>query len=432
MLLKTKTHIVMLHKEKNIIIRGEWLTDVHMDHFNHLLKNCSDYRPVETWRIQCLDTIQPVPKDKKHIQILHSSSSLYDGHWVCSYYNTKNIFIYDSLNTKKLHKHHEEFLKRLFPTYDFEKYSVKFPTVQHQSNGNDCGVYAIAFAISLLFNIKPEKVKYNHSLMRSHLIKILESNVIEHFPQDPQYTFQEVLPLAVIKAREVEAIRLRTIRTSQKVHIKNNNDCKINSNKNVCNEINSITINEQIYRTQNLKNKYVQKCFLSGDNDELEKNININKRKYDLENQCINKRLRYMQVLEDNLDKQNLESNHIRQYDLYKQNIVEKRAKQRNRYKQNLEEKRAKKRDRYKWNLEDKRAEQRNRYKQNLEDKRAKQRIRYKQNSEDKCVKERYRYKADLENKRIQKRIRYSKDFQRERDRQIKLNPDRKWLYNII
>jgi len=182
-----------------------------MEHFNNLLRNCSDYRPVETWRIQCPDTIQCVPEHIKHIQILHSSSGLHDGHWVCSYYDRKNIFVYDSLNTKKLHKHHEEFLKRLFP-YNFEKYSIKFPIVQHQPNSNDCGVFAIAFAISLLFNIKPEKVKYNHSLMRSHLIKIFETNIIEHFPQDPQYVLQKVLPLAVIRAREVEAIRIRSIR----------------------------------------------------------------------------------------------------------------------------------------------------------------------------------------------------------------------------
>jgi len=64
----------------------------------------------------------------------------------------------------------------------------------------------------LLFNVKPEKVKYNHNLMRSHLIKIFESNIIEHFPQDPQYVPQKVLPLAVIKAREAKAIRIRTIR----------------------------------------------------------------------------------------------------------------------------------------------------------------------------------------------------------------------------
>jgi len=131
---------------------------------------------------------------------------------VCSYYDRKNIFIYDSLNNKTLHKHHEQFLKRLFQTYDFDKNPVKFPTVQCQPNYSDCGVFAIAFATSLLFNIKPDKVKYDHKLMRSHLIKILETNIIEHFPQAPQYVAQKVLPLAMIKIREAEAIRKRMVR----------------------------------------------------------------------------------------------------------------------------------------------------------------------------------------------------------------------------
>jgi len=66
-----------------------------MDHFQRFLASCSDYRPVETWRVQCFHTIQPILPDKKHIQILHSMSGLLDGH--CCYYDRKNIFIYDSL-----------------------------------------------------------------------------------------------------------------------------------------------------------------------------------------------------------------------------------------------------------------------------------------------------------------------------------------------
>jgi len=85
----TKKHITLMSEERNIIVDGEWLTDVHMEHFQNLLQNCSEYTPVETWRVQLLDTIQPVPIDKKHIQILHSSSGPSDGHWVCSYYDKK-------------------------------------------------------------------------------------------------------------------------------------------------------------------------------------------------------------------------------------------------------------------------------------------------------------------------------------------------------
>jgi len=40
-------NITLMPKERNIIVCGEWLTDVHMDHFQQLLASCSDYRSVE-------------------------------------------------------------------------------------------------------------------------------------------------------------------------------------------------------------------------------------------------------------------------------------------------------------------------------------------------------------------------------------------------
>jgi len=76
--------------------------------------------------------------------------------------------------------------------------------------------------ILLLFNIKPDKVKYKHKLMRSYLIKIFEINIIEHFPQDPQYVAQKVFPLAVIKIRETEAIRKLMIHQSEMDQQKSN------------------------------------------------------------------------------------------------------------------------------------------------------------------------------------------------------------------
>jgi len=46
--------------------------------------------------------------------------------------------------------------------------------------------------------------------MHSHLIKIFDSNMIEHFSQDSNYgTLQKMLPLAIIKIREVRATRQR-------------------------------------------------------------------------------------------------------------------------------------------------------------------------------------------------------------------------------
>jgi len=85
--------------------------------------------------------------------------------------------------------------------------------VQLQPNFNDCGV----FATSLLFNIKPDKVTYEHKLMHLHLIQMLETNIIKYFPQNPQYVVQKVLPLAVLKTKKAEAIcKVRYVNMKQK------------------------------------------------------------------------------------------------------------------------------------------------------------------------------------------------------------------------
>jgi len=240
-----------------------------MDHFNNLLENHSDYKPVSTWRIQLPQTIHLVPPNKKHIQILYSSN-----HWVCSYYDTKYIFIYDLLYSNNLDENHLIMLTRLFPTYDFQKKnSIIFPLVQKQPNSNDCGVFAIAFAVSLLFNIKPEKVKYDWSKMRLHLIQIFESNVIEHFPQDLQcHVIQKVLPLAVVRAKELDATKKRIKRQYEKKHLQKLNN--INKNKQ-CQQEDNVHNNDQVNYAQNLKRCAIKRC----QNHEDEKNKGAEKRR---------------------------------------------------------------------------------------------------------------------------------------------------------
>jgi len=201
---KRLQEMTLSSEQKSIIVQGRWLNDLHMDHFNYLLERYSDFRPVGTWRVQAIHRVQPVSINKKHIQILPEREL--GIHWTCCYYDTNNIFVYDSLNTKMLSMCQKQFLEKLFPTYDFIKYPVQFPVVQEQQNGSDCGVFAIAFAVSLLFNIKPENVRYDVSLMRPHLIKILESNVIEHFPQNSKYAPLKNLSLKVIRSEKIKAI----------------------------------------------------------------------------------------------------------------------------------------------------------------------------------------------------------------------------------
>ena len=118
-------------------------------------------------------------------------------HWVCSFYKyaERRLYIYDSLNSFKLHRHHKIYLETLYPIlnkYDgkIDEEFIQFPHVQAQLNNQDCKVFVIAFDVSLLVKILPDKVTYNHALMRQHLIQMFQSNRTEHFPsiQDQQLT----------------------------------------------------------------------------------------------------------------------------------------------------------------------------------------------------------------------------------------------------
>ncbi|KAK0167755.1 hypothetical protein PV327_001619 [Microctonus hyperodae] len=113
--------------------------------FNHDRETSFDYEPSEAWQFHFPNTIQPVPKNKEHMQILHSKK----GHW---------------------------------------------------------GDY---FLIIHLINVQYNFLLYNSTLMRLHLMKIFKTNVVEHFPQDMKFDIlQNVHSLLPITTCEAELIPL--------------------------------------------------------------------------------------------------------------------------------------------------------------------------------------------------------------------------------
>jgi len=253
-----------------MIFEDKWLEDVHIDYFGLLLKSCSEYQPRETWRIQCPDTIEFVCKDQKHIQILYNCSDIItneNGHWVCSYYDTKVIYIYDSLNLKRLHAYHKIYLENLYPFYSFDKKPIRFPTVQNQSNAYDCGVFAIAFAVSLLFGLRPDTVMYDHALMRQHLAQMFELNKIEHFPRiirssDPK----ELFTLDQIQKRGALANKKRKRRQKKAEQEKSVDLIKLENNifeitmEQVVKKLDKISELFEYYNIINKNNNIVNNC----------------------------------------------------------------------------------------------------------------------------------------------------------------------------
>ena len=65
---------------------------------------------------------------------------------------------------------------------DEKAIDVKFCKVAMQTNGCDCGVYAIAYATALCLRTSPSKLIFDENAMRPHLVKCLQDGKFTMFP----------------------------------------------------------------------------------------------------------------------------------------------------------------------------------------------------------------------------------------------------------
>ncbi|XP_063926526.1 uncharacterized protein LOC135140059 [Zophobas morio] len=181
------------------IISGGELCGEHINIFQDIIASrFVNFRPIDVHLISLPQFIRPISHLQKHIQIISGVSGQIHKitHWICTYYDGNVLNIYDGLNMGNLYPEMEIFLNQLFP----HKPQQKFHRVGQQPNNADCGVYAIAFATSLLNNRDPSKENYHHPKMRSHLLDIYsttellpfpayQGNGICHLPVQDEYNF---------------------------------------------------------------------------------------------------------------------------------------------------------------------------------------------------------------------------------------------------
>lgn len=94
--------------ERIIINKDAYLGVEHIQRFSDLIKECfnTDFLGME--ELQIYDMITPASPDRSRIQILFrplTDDDMLRGHFVCSFFDTETIYIYDSLNEKKDHSH---------------------------------------------------------------------------------------------------------------------------------------------------------------------------------------------------------------------------------------------------------------------------------------------------------------------------------------
>lgn len=193
---------MLTDEEKKIIIgQGDYsgqksmLIDEHILKFNQIIKHYTNFSMQDTILIQRPWNINPVPLDSEYLQILFSGDTNF-GHWICIYYKNGVIHVYDSMMTKFLNNDQKIYLNRLFPNN--RNLKIAFENVQRQNNPYDCGVFAIAFAISIIYNVCPCGLSFDINKMRSHLLSLFQTFTIKMFPliqNNYQIITEEISPL---------------------------------------------------------------------------------------------------------------------------------------------------------------------------------------------------------------------------------------------
>ena len=168
-----------------------WLSGDDINAFQYIL---SDHRKNSPFG--SLDGFQDVEKlsweypiggtcNNKFVQILNVNKN----HWI----TVSNVFssddnevcVYDSKQSAKfppqLQTLVSSFLRK--PGFGFNLVNM---LVQQQRGYNDCGLFACAYATSIVFNQNPVNVIYTQQSLRKHFTEIIKTNNLTVFPYTPK------------------------------------------------------------------------------------------------------------------------------------------------------------------------------------------------------------------------------------------------------
>ena len=181
---KTSRKLKFSLAEKEVIMSNGMLTDESINLSQQLLKKVNpSIAGLYDTSLGRTNSFEIVPSEKNYIQILHTGHT----HWICVA-NTKpgkesndTCYVYDSLNGGSLSKLSSNQIAE-FSHEPSMAIKINIRPVQQQTNGVECGLYAIAFATSLAFGENPEKIIYDEKNMRKHLVKCLTNEKMEPFP----------------------------------------------------------------------------------------------------------------------------------------------------------------------------------------------------------------------------------------------------------
>ena len=108
-------------------------------------------------------------------------------HWICiSTYGCPlgKVNVFDSLRSGDISVSTKEAIATIVYTTR-KSILLSFGDVQQQSNGYDCGLFALAYASSVCSGIDPTLIKYRSYELRSHFLKCPTKGEHQDFPVEP-------------------------------------------------------------------------------------------------------------------------------------------------------------------------------------------------------------------------------------------------------
>ena len=175
-------HNLNVNDRKILQKKTGWLNDTIIDSAMNLLQY--QFPDLEGFQSCTLAVQLDFERHQKlFIQIINRSPHTKGTHWL----TVRNINcmedevgIYDSAFDDL--PHNEQLVVASLVKTEKKILKAKFSNVYMQTNGNDCGLYAIANATALAFGRDPSKEQYIPSKLREHLIQCLENKEMRPFP----------------------------------------------------------------------------------------------------------------------------------------------------------------------------------------------------------------------------------------------------------
>ncbi|XP_072766253.1 uncharacterized protein [Anoplolepis gracilipes] len=167
--------------KKNVLPVQSKLNDESLDRFLCVVRETSCFETQSVLYLEFPDLITASDSDNS-LQIIGGN---YTDHWRCIFCDGFKLHVYDSLSGctyKKLAKKEKDYICKRYPRINVS--DIIFEKVQVQPDSICCGIYAAAFATSVVLVGNPCEDKYSNDVerMRRHFMNVIESNKLSPFP----------------------------------------------------------------------------------------------------------------------------------------------------------------------------------------------------------------------------------------------------------